>query len=111
MPGIPDGVMGDGKGTIWVACSGPRNALLDFCGPLPWLRNAVARMPDAFLKNLAVGEAYGLLLAYDESGRPTRSLHDTTGRFEGGLANAEPSEGKLYLGTVFGHHVGVMALP
>ncbi|MDB5101916.1 MAG: Strictosidine synthase [Cyanobacteria bacterium RYN_339] len=111
MPGIPDGIMSDGKGTIWVACSGPRSALLDFCGPLPWVRNLAARLPDAALQNLAVGEAYGLLLAYDEHGRPTRSLHDRTGRFVGGIANAEPADGKLYLGTIFGHHVGVVAQP
>jgi sugar lactone lactonase YvrE len=111
MPGIPDGLMGDGKGTIWVACSGPRNALLDFCGPLPWARNLVARLPDAALQQIAVGEAYGLLLAYDENGKPTRSLHDRTGRFVGGIANAEPVDGKLYLGTIFGHHVGVVDQP
>jgi sugar lactone lactonase YvrE len=111
MPGIPDGIMGDGRGTIWVACSGPRNGLLDLCGPHAWLRNWVARLPDAALQQLAVGEAYGLLLAYDEAGRPTRSLHDRTGRFVGGIANAEPADGKLYLGTIFGHHIGVVDAP
>lgn len=109
LPGIPDGVMNDGAGTLWAALV-PRDALLDGLAPHPWARNAMGYMPDGFLTGLASGTTTGIVAALDEDGRVQRTLVDATGRMKGGIANVAPVGGKLYLGTKWGSWVGVLPL-
>ena len=99
------------QGRYWVAMNAHRSPLADFTAPYPWLRNSFALLPGPLLWQIGLGEAYGLVVAYDGAGRAVASLHDATGRFVGGLANAEPYGGKLYLGTKWGHQLAVVDLP
>lgn len=110
LPGIPDGLMHDGAGTVWIALV-PRNPLLDGLAPHPWLRNAMAGLPDGVLMGMAAGKAIGLVAALDEEGRLKRLLQDDTGRMKGGVANVTPVGRDLYLGTKWGHWVAVLRLP
>lgn len=109
LPGIPDGIMNDGKGTVWAALV-PRDAFLDGLAPHPWARNAMGYMPDGLLMGLASGTSTGIVAALDEDGRVQRTLVDATGRMKGGIANVAPVGGSLYLGTKWGSWVGTLAL-
>ena len=109
LPGIPDGLMNDGAGTVWLALV-PRDGMIDGLAGLPWARNLVASLPDAVLTGIAGGKSTGLVAALDEEGRVTRVLRDATGRFKGGIANVAPVKGHLYFGTKWGSWVGDLAL-
>jgi sugar lactone lactonase YvrE len=109
LPGIPDGLMADGAGTVWVALV-PRDGLLDALGPHPWARNLLARFPDGLLTGMASGKSLGMVAALDEEGRVRRVLVDDTGRFEGGIANVAPVGRNLYFGTKWGDWVAVLPL-
>ena len=111
LPGLADGIMGDGHGRYWVAMNAHRSPLADFTAPYAWMRGTFALLPGFLLYQIGIAENYGLVVAYNDAGRPVMSLHDGTGRFEGGLANAEPYGGKLYLGTKWGHQLAVVDLP
>jgi sugar lactone lactonase YvrE len=111
LAGQPDGIMGDGKGRYWVAMNAKRSAIQDFAAPRPWLTNLFSLLPGPLLLQIGVGESYGLLVAYNAQGQVVRSLHDETGRFVGGIANAEPYGNKLYLGTKWGQHLAIVDLP
>jgi sugar lactone lactonase YvrE len=77
LPGYPDGVAADGRGTFWVAMFTVRNAMADRLQPRPWAKRLLAKLP-AFL--WPQPEPYGLVLAFDERGRLLRSLQDPGGR-------------------------------
>ncbi len=76
LPGLPDNLQGDRKGTFWVALPTPRKADADFLHRHPWLKAQLAKLPRMFLPKPT---AYGLVIAIDEQGRIVRSLHDTSG--------------------------------
>ena len=46
LPGFPDGIDADADHQgFWIALFAPRNKLLDFAAPYPWLRKVVYRLP------------------------------------------------------------------
>ncbi len=109
LPGIPDGLMNDGAGNVWIALV-PRDALLDTLAPHPWARNLVAGLPDGLLTGMAGGNSVGVVASLDEDGRVKRVLQDSTGRMKGGIANVAPVGRNLYMGTKWGRWVAVLPL-
>ena len=49
LPGLPDNLQGDRKGTFWVALPTPRKADADFLHRHPWLKAQLAKLPRMFL--------------------------------------------------------------
>jgi sugar lactone lactonase YvrE len=104
LPGFPDGISGNGRGTFWLALYALRSDLLDrWAHPRPWLKRLLARLPESLLGG---SSPYGLVIALDEDGRIVRSLHDPGGEKVRFVTSAEERGEHLYLGSVEGGVVG-----
>lgn len=107
LPGFPDGVSGNGRGTFWVALPSPRKPEVDRLHAHPRLKNLVARLPPD-LQPRAVD--YGLVLALDEEGNILASYHDPEGTHLREITSVEEHQGRLYLGTLGNDRIGVLDL-
>lgn len=108
LPGFPDGVSSDGRGTFWVALVSPRNALLDRLHPYPVLKTALLRLPDAVRP---APQPYGFVLGLDEQGRVVHNLQDPTGSSYAFVTNVVEHAGSLYLGSLELDAVGRLPRP
>lgn len=108
LPGFPDNIDGNRKGSFWLALFTVRNPIADTLHPHPWLKTLLARLPRFAWPR---PKPYGLVLEVDEDGRILRSLHDPGGRRVPQITTAREHDGFLYLGTLDGSWVGKLALP
>jgi sugar lactone lactonase YvrE len=103
LPGYPDGVAADGRGTFWVAMFTVRNPVADRLQPRPWAKRLLSKLPSFLWPR---PEPYGLVLAFDERGRLLRSLHDPGGQNVSIVTSVQPEGEVLYLGTLSGDWIG-----
>ena len=59
LPSMPDGIMADRHGAVWVSLGSPRNATLDTLHRFPFLKRQMAKLPDAWLTGSATAEITG----------------------------------------------------
>jgi sugar lactone lactonase YvrE len=76
LPGFPDNISSNGKGRFWLALFTVRNDLLDTLHAFPFLKAQMSKLPKALWPK---PEPYGLVLALNEQGHITQSLHDPSG--------------------------------
>lgn len=107
LPGLPDNLQGDRKGTFWVALPSPRNALADFLHRHAWLKAQVAKLPRVFWPKPI---NYGLVIALDEQGEIVRSLHDTSGSHLRLVTSVKPVGDSLYFGSLDNDRIGRLQL-
>jgi len=107
LPGFPDGVSGNRRGTFWVALFTVRNPRADGLHPHPFLKRQLAKLPRFFWPKPA---PYGLVVVLDEDGRVVRSLHDPTGERVREVTSAEEAGGHLYLGNLTLDRIARLAL-
>ena len=109
LPGLADGIMSDRQGNQYVTIQTLRTTLVDdILHPRPWAKAILAKLP----KSLWVRpRPYGLVIVYDETGKPITSLHDPQGEVVFSVANAVPYQGKLYLGTLSNDAIAVVSNP
>lgn len=103
LPGFPDGVSGNRRGTFWLALFTVRKDLLDRMHPHPWAKNLMARLPRYLWPK---PRPYGLVLAMDETGRIVRSLHDPDGVHLQTVTSVQEHEGFIYLGSLTNDRIG-----
>ncbi len=108
LPGLPDNINSDGAGTIWLAMPTPRKAIADVSARHPWMRTLMVKLPRALWPK---PDRYGLVVAMDENGTLTSSLHDPAGDHLRMVTSALPHDGKLYLGSLENDRIGVLPLP
>jgi sugar lactone lactonase YvrE len=108
LPGFPDNIDGNRRGSFWLALFTVRNPIADTLHPHPWLKTLLARLPRFAWPG---PKPYGLVLELDEEGRILRSLHDPGGRRVPQITTAREHDGFLYLGTLDGSWVGKLKLP
>jgi sugar lactone lactonase YvrE len=108
LPGFPDNLDGNRRGSFWIALFTVRNPIADGLHPHPSLKNLLARLPRFTWPGPA---PYGLVLEVDESGRVLRSLHDPGGRKVSQVTTAREYRGRLYLGTLAQPWIGRLGLP
>lgn len=108
LPGFPDGVSSNGRGTFWVAMFTVRNATADWMQPHPSLKNVLVKLPHFVWPK---PERYGLVLAVDEQGNLVRSLQDPTGETVWEVTSVHERDGDLYLGTLTGDRISRVQLP
>ncbi len=107
LPGLPDNLQGDRKGTFWVALPTPRKADADFILGQPWLKRQLTKLPRALLPKPV---PYGLVIALDGNGQIVRSLHDTSGQHLRMITSAKPVGDYLYFGSLENDRIGRLKL-
>ncbi|CAE6913934.1 Gluconolactonase [Ectopseudomonas oleovorans] len=107
LPGLPDNLQGDRKGTFWVALPTPRKADADFLHRHPWLKAQLAKLPRALWPKAI---PYGFAIALDENGKIVRSLHDTSGTHLRMITSVKPVGDYLYFGSLDNDRIGKLPL-
>lgn len=107
LPGFPDGVSSNRRGTFWVALFTVRNPVMDRLHPRPWLKQQMSKLPRSLWPK---PRPYGLVMALDESGRVVRTLHDPEGERVPQITSVEEVDGFLYLGNLNRDWIGRVAL-
>ena len=108
LPGFPDGVSSNGRGTFWLALFTVRNETADWLATSPFFSRVVSRLPRAFWPK---PEPYGLVVALDEDGDFIESLHDTSGEHFSPVTSVEEHQGYLYLGSLTADRIARYKLP
>ena len=97
LPGFPDGVSNNGRGTLWVALATTRNAQADGMHPYPWVKNQIAKLPGFMRPQPA---PYGLIVELDEQGNVIQSLHDQGGDHYSFVTSVQERGDFIYLGSL-----------
>lgn len=97
LPGIPDGISSNREGVFWVALFAPRNALLDFAAPYPWLRKIFFRLP-SFLQPQPARHAF--VLGLNEDGQVVANLQDNSPAAFAPVTSVKQHRNTLYLGSL-----------
>ena len=108
LPGFPDNISSNRKGNFWLALFTVRNDAVDKLHPSPFLKAQMSKLPKAFWPK---PKPYGLVLALDENGKITRSLHEPTGNHLKEITSAREYGGYLYLGSLHNDRIGKYKLP
>jgi sugar lactone lactonase YvrE len=97
LPGFPDGISTGADGIFWLAIYAPRDAILDFAGPKPWLRKVIYRLPRELKPT---PRRHPFVLGLDASGKVVRNLQDADGADFSHSASAEQVGDWLYIGSL-----------
>jgi sugar lactone lactonase YvrE len=108
LPGFPDNISSNHKGTFWLALFTVRNKAVDKLHPSPFLKAQMSKLPKALWPK---PKPYGLVLALDEQGKITQSLHEPTGKHLKEITSAREYGGYLYLGSLHNDRIGKYKLP
>jgi sugar lactone lactonase YvrE len=105
LPGFPDNLKTGKSGRFWMGFAAPRNHLLDKLSDKPWLRKVVQRLP-AVLRPKAVPASH--VVAFNGAGEILMNMHEPNARFPT-LTGVLETQRSLYLTTLFGHQLPVIA--
>lgn len=108
LPGFPDNISSNDKGTFWLALFTVRNEAMDKLHPSPFLKAQMSKLPRALWPK---PKPYGLVLALNEKGEITQSLHDPTGKYLKEITSAREYGNFLYLGSLHNDRIGKYKLP
>ena len=108
LPGFPDNISSNRKGTFWLALFTVRNDTVDKLHPSPFLKAQMSKLPKALWPQ---AKPYGLVLALDVQGKIIQSLHDPTGNHLKEITSAREYGGSLYLGSLHNDRIGKFKLP
>ena len=87
---------------------GKEKKYLDNLHSSPFLKAQMSKLPKVLWPK---PEPYGLVLALNESGEITQSLHDPSGKHLKEITSAREYDGYLYLGSLHNDRVGKYELP
>jgi sugar lactone lactonase YvrE len=107
LPGFPDNITSNRRGTFWLAQFTVRNDAVDRMHPYPFLKSLLSKLPKAFWPK---PKPYGLVLALDENGRIIKSLQEPTGKHLWEITSAREYDGYLYLGSLHADRIGRLKL-
>jgi len=107
LPGFPDNVSANRRGTFWLALFTVRNDLMDRFHPSPALKLLMSKLPRFLWPK---PKPYGLVLALDENGKIIRSLHDPSGDTLRIITSAVEHGGFLYIGSLHEKKIGKLRL-
>ncbi len=105
LPGYPDNLMRGLDGRIWLGFAKPRNAIIDFMGDKPFLREMVLRFPRALWP---MPEAYGHVMAFTEDGKVVADWQDASGAYPETTAVTETGD-RYYVQSLHARNLGWLA--
>jgi len=108
LPGFPDNISSNRRGTFWLALFTVRNEAVDKLHPFPFLKAQMSKLPKVFWPK---PKPYGLILALNEQGEIIQSLHDPSGKYLKEITSAREYGGYLYLGSLHNDRIGKYKLP
>jgi sugar lactone lactonase YvrE len=108
LPGFPDNISSNRNGTFWLALFTLRNRAVDLIQSYPFVKAQMSKLPQSLWP---LPKPYGLVVALDEQGKITQSLHDPTGKHLGAITSAREYNGFLYLGSLHNDRIGKYPLP
>ena len=103
LPGFPDNITANRRGTFWLALFTVRNDLMDRLHPSPLAKKILSRLPKFMWPK---PKPYGFVLALNENGEILESLHDPTGENLKEITSAREQNGYLYLGSLHNDRIG-----
>jgi sugar lactone lactonase YvrE len=103
LPGFPDNINSNGKGTFWLALFTVRNKMIDKSHPSAFIKSIISKLPKMFWPK---PKPYGLVISLNEQGKITQSLHDPTGEHLREITSAKEHKGYLYLGSLHNDRIG-----
>ncbi len=106
LPGFPDNITSNGKGTFWLALANPRDEVVDALAPHPRIRRVLWRLPKALLPQ---PQRYSFVLGLDNDGKVIHNLQNPSGQLAP-VTSANEYDGKLFLGSVEDSQFGVFDL-
>lgn len=110
LPGYPDNIRVDSKGSAWIAMASLRKPIADRLHPYPALKRIICRLPQ-FMWPAPTN--YGLVLRVDATtGAVQDALHDPTGEHAPLISTAHPlADAWLLLGSFKRGHIAAVRLP
>jgi sugar lactone lactonase YvrE len=103
LPGFPDNITSNRRGTFWLALFTVRNDRMDRMHPNPMLKKILSRLPKFLWPK---PKPYGIILALNENGDILESLQDPTGDHLMEITSAREQDGFLYLGSLHNDRIG-----
>ena len=97
LPGFPDGISSDGKGTYWIAMPALRKEIIDNLAGKPFVRKIILRLPEALQP---APDRHGFVLGIDGAGRVIHNLQDSSPESFSPITSVEEKNGVLYLGSL-----------
>ncbi len=108
LPGIPDGISANRRGTFWVAMFTVRNEQADKLAPSPFAKRQLAKLPRFLWPKPA---PHGMVFALDEEGKVLKTYQDATGARVPHVTAVVENEGWLYLGNLHEPYLSRFKLP
>ncbi len=103
LPGFPDNITSNRRGTFWLALFTVRNDKMDKMHPNPLLKKILSRLPRFMWPK---PKPYGFVLALNEKGDILESLQDPAGEHLKEITGAREQDGFLYLGSLHNDRIG-----
>ncbi|MDP6455973.1 MAG: SMP-30/gluconolactonase/LRE family protein [Candidatus Marinimicrobia bacterium] len=97
LPGIPDGISSNGKGTFWIAFPSKRKDILDNLSHKPFMRKLIMRLPESMQP---APEHYGFVIGIDGDGNILHNLQDPSPESFSPITSVEEHDGMLFLGSL-----------
>lgn len=107
LPGFPDGISSNRKGTFWLALPSPRNPDIDKLHTNVFMKKLIAKLP-VWMQPSAIHR--GMVVGLNEQGEVTATYHDPNGENVYMITSVEQVSNTLYLGSLEAPHVGRLNL-
>ncbi len=108
LPGYPDNITSNRRGTFWLALFTVRNDRADWLAPKPLVKQALSKLPGFLWPQ---PQPYAFVVKLDETGAILESLQDPTGQHLHAVTSAHERDGYLYLGSLHNDRIGKYKLP
>lgn len=95
LPGFPDNISSNGKGTFWLALANPRNSQADALAPYPLIRRTLWHFPSLLPKAVR----YSFVLGLDLEGEVIHNLQNPNGIIAP-VTSVNEYDGLLFLGSL-----------
>ena len=103
LPGFPDNISSNRRGTFWLALFTVRNDTADWLGPRPFVKQALSKLPRFLWPK---PQPYGFVIQLDETGAILSSPQDSSGAHLHSITSAQERDGYLYLGSLLNERIG-----
>ncbi len=108
LPGFPDNITSNGRGTFWLAIFTVRNDDADWLSPRPFVKEMLSKLPQFLWPQ---PQPYAFVIKLDEQGNIVDSFQDPTGKRLFAVTSAVEHDGALYLGSLINDRIGKYKLP